>query len=88
MKFFEDPRAKAGRKGFALAWIYFTIYVAVIMVLSFTLGNKPYVWGLPRWVAIGNVVIPVVFVGLLIWVVEKLMPDIPLTDSEDSEKEE
>ncbi len=83
MKFSEDPRIKIGRKSFALAWIYYTIYLIVIMGLSYILGLEPYFLGLPRWVAIGNIVVPVVFVLLLIIVVEKLIPDVPLTDDEE-----
>lgn len=80
MQLNEDPRIKAARKGFGLAWIYFSIYVAAVMGLSYLLGTKPYLWGLPRWVTIGNIVVPVVFVILLIFVVEKFIPDVPLTD--------
>ena len=80
MKFIEDPRIKAARKTFALSWIYFTVFLIFIMGASFLLDVKPYIWGLPGWVAIGNVVVPVVFVILLIFVIEKFVPDIPLTD--------
>jgi len=88
MKFVEDPRIKIGRKGLALSWLYFTIYLIVIMTLSYILGTKPYVFGLPRWVAIGNILVPVVFVILLIFVVERFIPDIPLTDDEEREEKE
>ena len=89
MKFVEDPRIRVGRMCLALAWLYFCIYLIVIMVSSYLLGIKPYVWGLPHWVAIGNIVVPVVFVIMLIFVVEKFIPDIPLTDDdEDLEKTE
>lgn len=89
MKITEDPRMKIARKGFGLAWIYFAIYVAAVMGFSYFLGTKPYLWGLPRWVTIGNIVVPVVFVLLLIFVVEKFIPDIPLTDDKDElEKKE
>ena len=88
MKFIEDPRIKIGRKSLSLAWLYYTVYLIVIMGLSYILGTKPYVLGLPRWVAIGNIVVPVAFVVLLIFVVEKFMPDIPLTDDEESGEKE
>lgn len=80
MKINEDPRMKTARRCFRLAWIYFAIYVTAVMILSYLLGTKLYLWGLPRWVTIGNIVIPVIFVLLLIFVVEKFIPDIPLTD--------
>jgi len=80
MKFIEDPRIKVSRKSFIIAWVFYLIYVGVIMFLSYKLGIKPFVWGLPRWVAIGNILIPFAFVVILIFVVEKFIPDIPLTD--------
>lgn len=82
MKFQEDPRIREGRKSLALAWIFFFLYLAVIMISSYVLGIKPNIWGLPRWVAVGNIIVPVAFVILLIFVVEKFIPDIPLTDDE------
>lgn len=88
MRFIEDPRMKVARRILALGWVYFTLYLAVIMVTSFILGTKPYVWGLPRWVAIGNIIVPAFFVILLVFVAEKLIPDIPLTDGKKREEEE
>lgn len=88
MKFIEDSRIRIGRKSFALAWLYYTIYLLIIMGLSYILGTKPYVFGLPRWVAIGNIIVPVFFVLLLILVVEKFIPDIPLTEDENLDKKE
>lgn len=88
MKFIEDPRIKVARKTLTLAWLFFAIYLLVIMVISYTLGIKPYIWGLPRWVTIGNIIVPIVFIILLVFVVEKFIPDIPLTDDEESEGKE
>lgn len=88
MKFNEDPRIKIGWKCLVLAWLYYTIYLLVIMGFSYILGIRPYVLGLPRWVAFGNIVVPVVFVLLLIWVVEKFIPDISLTEDEYPEDKE
>jgi len=88
MKFEEDSRIKIDRKTFALSWIYFTIFLIFIMGASFLLDIKPFIWGLPAWVAIGNVIVPVVFVALLIFVIEKFVPDIPLTDEAPESGEE
>ncbi|KPK76917.1 MAG: hypothetical protein AMS25_17180 [Gemmatimonas sp. SM23_52] len=82
MKFAEDPRIKISRKILALAWLFFSLYLAAIMGLSYTVGTEPYLWGLPRWVAIGNLIVPVVFVLLLIVVAERFIPDVPMTDDE------
>jgi uncharacterized membrane protein YhdT len=82
VKFAEDPRIKISRKILALAWLFFSLYLAAIMGLSYTVGTEPYLWGLPRWVAIGNLIVPVVFVLLLIVVAERFIPDVPMTDDE------
>ncbi len=88
MKFDEDPRMRVSRKILALAWLFFSLYLAAIMGLSFTVGTEPYLWGLPRWVAIGNIIVPVVFVLLLIFVAERFIPDVPMTeDTGDTEEE-
>ena len=84
----EDPRMKICRRSFAVSWLFFTLYVVAVMVFSYTLGTKPYVFGLPRWLAIGNVLVPCVFVLVLIVVVEKLIPDIPLTDADEDGEDE
>ncbi|UCC47365.1 MAG: DUF997 family protein [Gemmatimonadota bacterium] len=88
MKFDEDPRIRVSRKILALAWLFFSLYLAAIMGLSFNVGTEPYLWGLPRWVAIGNIIVPVVFVLLLIFVAERFIPDVPMTeDTGDTEEE-
>ena len=88
MKFIEDPRIKVAKRGLAIAWIFFALYLVAILVLSYALGIKPYILGLPRWVAIGNLLVPITFVIALIFVAEKLIPDIPLTDNGDEEESE
>ena len=88
MTFIEDPRIKVAKKTLALSWIYFTIFLICIMGASFLLDIKPLIWGLPAWVAIGNVVVPIAFVIILIFVIEKFVPDIPLTDKEQQSGEE
>lgn len=87
MEFDEDPRISVSRKILALAWLFFSLYLAAIMGLSFTVGTEPYLWGLPRWVAIGNLIVPVVFVLLLIFVAERFIPDVPMTDDEPDAEE-
>ena len=80
--FKEDPRMKTARRGLWLAWAFFSIYLTTILLTSHLLDVSPMLWGLPQWVAVGNIVVPVVFVLLLILVVEKGIPDIPLDDPE------
>lgn len=88
MKLTEDPRIKVARKILVLSWLYFTVFLIFIMGCSFLIGIRPYIWGLPAWVAIGNIVVPIVFVIMLIFVIEKFVPDIPLTDDEQQPGEE
>lgn len=88
MKFVEDPRIKVARRALAVAWIYFAVYLLIYMGLSYTLGIEPHVLGLPRWVTFGNLFVPFLFVVLLIFVAEKLIPDVPLTDEEKKEEDE
>lgn len=86
MKRTADPRIKVSRRAFLLAWIFFSVYLLAVMAVSYFLGIKPRLWGLPRWVTIGNILIPAGFVILLIIVVEKLIPDVSLTDDDTDNK--
>lgn len=88
MKFPEDPRVKVARRGLLVAWLYYAVYLLFYMGLSYTLGIKPYVMGLPRWVTIGNLLVPFMFVVMLIFVAEKFIPDVPLTDEGREEEDE
>lgn len=88
MKLPEDPRIKVARRGLVVAWVYYAVYLLFYMGFSYTLGIEPYVLGLPRWVAIGNLMVPFMFVVMLIFVVENLIPDVPLTDEERKEEDE
>ena len=85
MDFIEDPRIKNARRTLLFAWLFFSLYLTAILLCSYLLGIEPLLFGLPRWVAIGNVIIPVIFVLLLIFFSEKIIPDISLTDTENNE---
>jgi uncharacterized membrane protein YhdT len=86
MKWTEDPRTKVSRRAFYLAWAFFAVYMAAVMAASYLLGTKPRLWGLPQWVAVGNILLPVCFVILLVIVVEKFIPDVSLTDDDTGQK--
>jgi uncharacterized membrane protein YhdT len=86
MKRTEDPRIRISRRALLLAWIFFAVYLAAVMAASYLLGIKPRLWGLPQWVTIGNILLPVGFVILLIIVVEKLIPDVSLTDDKTEQR--
>lgn len=82
MKFIQDPRIRIARKSLVVSWIFFSVFVFLVLFLSYSLGQKPYIFGLPQWVAIGAVLIPTVFTVLVIFIAEKLIPDISLTDED------
>lgn len=82
MRNMEDPRIRVARRALALAWIYFTLFIAAMLGAAFGLGVEPLLFGLPRWVAVSCLIVPAAFVLLLIPVVERLIPDIPLTDDD------
>lgn len=84
MQFEEDPRIKVARKGLALSWTFYSIFLATAMGVAAAFGNEPTLFGLPRWVALACIIVPALFVVALIPIVEKLIPDISLSD----EKEE
>lgn len=84
MQFEEDPRIKVARRGLVLAWTFFSVFLATVMGVAAAFGNQPLLFGLPRWVALSSIVVPAVFVVALIPIVERLIPDISLSN----EKEE
>ena len=79
----EDPRVGVARRGLALAWTYYSVFLATVLGAAALLGDQPHLFGLPRWVALACLVVPAVFVIALIPVVELLIPDIPLSDGQD-----
>ncbi len=87
MKLIEDPRMREGRRNLVISYTFFFAYIVVIMYVSYSFSIEPLVWGLPRWVAIGNIIVPLVFVVLLIYVTEKFMKDIPLIDEDEKGEE-
>jgi uncharacterized membrane protein YhdT len=83
MPFSEDPRIKAARRSLALSWAYFTVFVVATMAVASSVGNDPLLFGLPRWVTLSCVIVPAAFVAALVPIVERLIPDISLSDEED-----
>jgi uncharacterized membrane protein YhdT len=83
MQFEEDPRIKVARRGLVLAWTFFTVFLAAALVTAAAFNNEPLLFGLPRWVALSCIIVPAVFVVVLIPIVEKLIPDISLSDDDE-----
>jgi uncharacterized membrane protein YhdT len=84
MQFEEDPRIRVARRGLVLAWIFFSVFLAAAFGVAAASGNEPLILGLPRWVALSCLIVPAVFVVALIPIVEKLIPDISLSDDEEA----
>ena len=83
MKIEEDPRIKVARRGLVLSWTFYSIFLATALGTAALFGDEPHIFGLPGWVALACIVVPAVFVVALIPIVEKLIPDIPLSDDQD-----
>jgi uncharacterized membrane protein YhdT len=83
MQYEEDPRVKVARRGLVLAWTFYTVFLGTVLVAAAAFHNEPYLFGLPRWVALSCIIVPAVFVVALIPIVEKLIPDISLSDDEE-----
>jgi uncharacterized membrane protein YhdT len=83
MPFDEDPRVKVARRSLVLSWTYFAAFLAATMAVAASFASEPLLFGLPRWVASSCVILPAVFVAALVPIVEKLIPDIALSDEED-----
>ena len=86
MRLEEDPRIKVARRGLVLAWTFFTVFLATVLMTAAAFGNEPLLFGLPRWVALSSIIVPAVFVLALIPIVEKLIPDISLSDEDEETK--
>jgi uncharacterized membrane protein YhdT len=78
--FEEDPRIRIARRGLAISWTFYTLFVAAMLAAAALLGDEPRWLGLPRWVVIACIAVPAAFVAALIPIVERSIPDIPLTD--------
>lgn len=84
--FEEDPRRRVASRGLVLAWTFFLAYLIALLLTSYLVSAVRTLWGLPAWVAVGSVIVPVVFVLALIPVVEKGIPDVPLSDDADTKE--
>jgi uncharacterized membrane protein YhdT len=83
MQFEEDPRIKVARRGLVLAWTFYSVFLVAALGVAAVFGNEPLLFGLPRWVALSSIIVPALFVVALIPIVEKLIPDISLSDEEE-----
>ncbi len=83
MHFEEDPRIKVARKGLVLAWTFFTVFLATILGVAAACSDGTLLFGLPRWVALACIIVPALFVVALIPIVERLIPDISLSNEDE-----
>ena len=80
----EDRRVGVARRGLALAWTFYTVFLASVLgVAAAAAGSDALLFGLPRWVTLSCLVVPAVFVLALIPIVETGIPNIPLGDDEE-----
>ncbi len=82
--FEEDPRVRVARRGLALSWTFFSLFLAATLGAAAFFGDEPRWFGLPRWVALSCLIVPAAFVVALIPIVERLIPDIPLSDDDEA----
>jgi len=83
MQIEEDPRIKVARRGLTLSWTYFSVFLAVTFGTAAVFNSEPLLFGLPRWVALSCIIVPAAFVVALIPIVERLIPDISLSDEDE-----
>ena len=83
MPFDVDPRIKVARRGLVLSWTYYTLFLVVALAAAAGFADEPLLFGLPRWAAWSCVIVPAVFVAALVPIVEKLLPDVALSDEKD-----
>ncbi|MCJ7753026.1 MAG: DUF997 family protein [Thermoanaerobaculales bacterium] len=83
MQFEEDPRIKVARKGLVLSWTFYSVFLATLLGVAAAFGNEPLMFGLPRWAALSCFIVPVLFVVALVPIVEKLIPDISLSNDKE-----
>lgn len=83
MQFEEDPRIRVARRGLVLSWTFYSVYLAVTLVVAAAFTSEPLLFGLPRWAALSCIIVPGAFVVALIPIVERFIPDISLSDDEE-----
>jgi len=84
----NDPRMKIAKKALIYSWIFYSVFSAAVIFFGASLKIKPYILGLPAWVAVSIIFIPVGFVALLVLIINKLIPDISLEDADSRRDEE
>lgn len=83
----EDPRIRIARGLLAFAWIFYTVFILSTMILTYALGVRPLLWGLPLWVCLGSIIAPAIFIVLLIVFIERLVPDISMSSDPEETSE-
>jgi uncharacterized membrane protein YhdT len=75
-------RMRIAKRGLWIAWIFNAAYTAIALAFALGAGERPLLFGLPRWVTLSCVIVPALFVAVLIPLIEKAIPNIPLSDEE------
>ena len=75
----EDPRFAVCLKEAKISFTFFAAFFVAVMVAMYTLGDQ-LVLGLPAWFLAAGIVIPIVFIGILYYLVEYVFEDTPLEE--------
>lgn len=81
--FEEDPRFKTCFKEAIISYIFYFAFVVAVVSSTHLLGDD-LVFGLPKWFFVGSIAVPIIFVLILIFLMEKVFEDMPLTDNQNA----
>jgi uncharacterized membrane protein YhdT len=84
-KFVEDPRFRVCFREMLFSYGFYFVFFLVVMVATYSLG-KELVLGFPLWFLIAGAVIPVIFIVILYFIVERVFQDTPLDPYLEEEK--
>lgn len=73
----EDPRFKVCFKEAIMCYVFYFAFFVIVMLTTYKLGNQ-FVLGLPLWFLVGAIIVPVIFIGILIFLIENVFEDTDL----------
>jgi len=79
----NEMRMRIARRGLWIAWVFNAAFTVVALAFALGAGERPLLFGLPRWVTLSCVIVPAIFVAVLIPLIEKAIPNIGLTDEDE-----
>lgn len=76
-KFVEDPRFQTCFREMLYSYGFYLLFFIVVMASTYGLG-KHLVMGMPLWFLMAAIVIPIIFIGVLYFMSEKVFEDTAL----------